>query len=247
MTFEQHLIRIAAAEVGVKEWPPRSNRGERVSLYQSYDDLPGDGYAWCASFVIYCLTNAVKKASNGRIENWAYRSPSVGNQLAYARKHGAVVDKPVSGSLACFDWDSLNGPNKGDWPDHIGIVISTSTKHAREILGRQLEHIIDDAIARFGRISKGEFWTIEGNTAVGDDSNGGQVMVRKRSISQVEGFIVPERLVDLPPATRPKAFVVGRRGTKDAYPISLRDKRAIRRAMRKVPVLSKLIFVRRVR
>lgn len=245
MTFEQLLIRSAAIEVGVKEWPPGSNRGAMVSLYQKYDDLPGDGYAWCVSFVLYCLTDAVTQASHGRITRWPYRSPSVGNQLAYARKHGAVTDKPIAGSLACFDWDSLTGPNKGDWPDHIGIVISTSTKHARELLGRQFEQVLDDAISRFGRLSKGEFWTIEGNTSVGNDSNGGQVMVRKRSISQVEGFIIPERLVELPPSTRPKAFVIGRRGTKDAYPISIRDKRAIKRVMRKVPVLSKLIFVRR--
>ena len=34
----------------------------------------------------------------------------------------------------------------------------------------------------------GQFHCIEGNTAVGNDSNGGQVMRRLRYVSQVNGF-----------------------------------------------------------
>ena len=47
-------------------------------------------------------------------------------------------------------------------PDHIGIV--------EEYLGG------------------GKFNAIEGNTSVGNDSNGGEVMRRLRYISQVDGF-----------------------------------------------------------
>jgi hypothetical protein len=68
-------------------------------------------------------------------------------------------------------WKGRTEPLPGDiaiynWdggaPDHIGIV--------EEYLGN------------------GQFHAIEGNTAVGNDSNGGQVMRRVRSITNVEGF-----------------------------------------------------------
>ena len=40
--------------------------------------------------------------------------------------------------------------------------------------------------------SAGTFATIEGNTAVGNDSNGGEVMRRERSMSQVSCFMRAE-------------------------------------------------------
>jgi hypothetical protein len=50
----------------------------------------------------------------------------------------------------------------GGLPDHIGIVESFLTD--------------------------GTFTCIEGNTSIGNDSNGGQVMRRKRHLNQVNGF-----------------------------------------------------------
>jgi hypothetical protein len=34
----------------------------------------------------------------------------------------------------------------------------------------------------------GEFEALEGNTAAGNDSNGGEVMLRRRNLTQVDGF-----------------------------------------------------------
>jgi len=68
-------------------------------------------------------------------------------------------------------WKGRTTPLPGDiaiynWdggaPDHIGIV--------QEYLGG------------------GQFNAIEGNTSVGNDSNGGEVMRRLRYVSQVDGF-----------------------------------------------------------
>jgi hypothetical protein len=50
----------------------------------------------------------------------------------------------------------------GGEPDHIGIV------------------------ARY--LGNGDFEAIEGNTAIGNDSNGGEVMRRVRNLLQVDGF-----------------------------------------------------------
>lgn len=43
------------------------------------------------------------------------------------------------------------------------------------------------------------FEAVEGNTAVGNDSNGGEVMIRQRNVSEVAGFI----RLPVPPDTRP--------------------------------------------
>lgn len=105
--------------------------------------------------------------------NWCYmkvgrplkelnRSASVPILLSLARKAGWGVHVPAPGDVVCYDWDTLTGPDHGDIPDHVGIVskiVSTST-----------------------------FEAIEGNTAIGNDSNGGSVMRRTRNISMVEGF-----------------------------------------------------------
>ena len=50
----------------------------------------------------------------------------------------------------------------GGVPDHIGIVETY--------------------------LGGGEFTAIEGNTAIGNDSNGGEVMRRERRVTQVDGF-----------------------------------------------------------
>jgi hypothetical protein len=46
-------------------------------------------------------------------------------------------------------------------PDHVGIV---------------------------GRVAGDDLETVEGNTGVGNDSNGGEVMRRRRQVAQAAGF-----------------------------------------------------------
>ena len=43
-------------------------------------------------------------------------------------------------------------------------------------------------------VSKTEIKTIEGNTSIGNDSNGGEVMIRTRNFNCIEGFARPEYL-----------------------------------------------------
>ncbi|WP_240458443.1 CHAP domain-containing protein [Sphingobacterium luzhongxinii] len=51
-----NIIKIASAEVGVKE-ATGNNDGKRVEEYLRYTDL-GKGYDWCASFVSWCYGQA---------------------------------------------------------------------------------------------------------------------------------------------------------------------------------------------
>lgn len=71
----------------------------------------------------------------------------------------AVTNNPQPGDLVCFDWEH-NGVS-----DHVGLF----------------EHWTNRA--------KGEFQAIEGNTGIGNDSNGGQVMRRNRNRSSVQAFV----------------------------------------------------------
>lgn len=119
-----------------------------------------DGVPWCNIFVSYCFSKGSKYTICA-----GYRGAGV-------NKNGcAYVPTTEAWLRATGGWKGQTTPMPGDiaifnWdggvPDHIGIV--------EEYLGG------------------GKFHCIEGNTAVGNDSNGGQVMRRLRYVTQVNGF-----------------------------------------------------------
>jgi hypothetical protein len=83
--------------------------------------------------------------------------------VAYFKKTGEVTKAPQVGDLVFFDW------NKDGRYDHVGIFNGWKDK------------------------AKGEFYTIEGNTSLTNQSNGGEVMSRVRS-SSVALFVHPKVL-----------------------------------------------------
>ena len=95
----------------------------------------------------------------------------------WAKKVGKIVARPLRGDLVCYDWD------RNDWMDHVGIV--------------------DRVLAlkwRGGRFV-GYVRTVEGNTSYGNNSNGGEVMIRYRWVNDKTKFI---RLVPRAPKPPPK-------------------------------------------
>jgi hypothetical protein len=119
-----------------------------------------DGVPWCNIFVSYCF-----KVGAGFVLASGFKG-----QGCYP--NGCTFVPTTEAWLrATGQWIGQSAPSPGDiaiynWdggaPDHIGIV--------EEYLGG------------------GKFNAIEGNTSVGNDSNGGEVMRRLRYISQVDGF-----------------------------------------------------------
>jgi CHAP domain len=89
----------------------------------------------------------------------------------WAKIQGDLVTRPFRGDLVCYDWNADN------WYDHIGIVqrVLSLPAHGRPFLIR----------------------AIEGNTSLGNDSNGGQVMLRTRWASHCRFVRIP----DHPPHT----------------------------------------------
>ena len=114
---------------------------------------------WCNIFVSYCF------------------AVGAGYTIAAGFAGAGCTDKGCSYVPTTEAWLRATGlwlgripPQPGDiavynWdggvPDHIGIVESANGD---------------------------SFTAIEGNTAIGHDSNGGEVMRRKRNLAQVEGF-----------------------------------------------------------
>jgi Putative peptidoglycan binding domain/CHAP domain len=119
-----------------------------------------DGCPWCNIFVSYCFAIGAKS-----ILCQGFKGAGV-----YS-KGCTYVPTTEAWLRARGMWKGRTSPLPGDiaiynWdggaPDHIGIV--------EQYLGG------------------GKFNAIEGNTALGNDSNGGEVMRRLRYVSQVDGF-----------------------------------------------------------
>jgi len=104
---------------------------------------------------------------------------------------GVELDYPNKASVGFFEeWARKNGrivdvPQRGDlvcyrfdadnWPDHVGIV---------------------------EKVGGSYIYTIEGNTSLGDDANGGMVMRRRRLISRCSFVRIPGEIKVPPKKTR---------------------------------------------
>ncbi len=81
--------------------------------------------------------------------------------LSFYRRKDKITKTPHMADLVIYDWDN----NKS--PDHIGLFYKW----------------LDE--------KKGIFQAIEGNTSLGNQSNGGEVMLRERFIKHVQVFVDP--------------------------------------------------------
>jgi hypothetical protein len=119
-----------------------------------------NGVAWCNIFVSYCFS----VGAGYTITKGFKGAGCAANGCAYVPTTEAWL-------RATGMWLGRVDPQPGDiaiynWnggdPDHIGIVEAYT--------------------------GGGNFAAIEGNTSIGNDSNGGEVMRRERNIIQVDGF-----------------------------------------------------------
>ncbi len=119
-----------------------------------------DGVPWCNMFVSYCFS----VGAGYTITQGFSGAGCTANGCSYVPTTEAWLK-------ATGMWLGRVDPQPGDiaiynWdggaPDHIGIVEAY--------------------------LGGGNFNAIEGNTSVGNDSNGGEVMRRERRVTQVDGF-----------------------------------------------------------
>ncbi len=104
------VIEVAKAEVGVRE-EGSSNTGTRVDQYERADTLGGIGYAWCGSFLAWCL-----KQVDPNIK-YCY-SPSCDEIAAWAKSSGVLHEKPQRGDIFL-----LFAPSSTTDATHTGLVV----------------------------------------------------------------------------------------------------------------------------
>lgn len=164
----QKILEISSWQIGVKETPPNSNNNPYGLRYNI------NMVAWCALFVSWIYEQADHSlghvdSANPSLNGFAY----VPTALNHWRTNGKITTDPKPGDLVIYDWQKgkTNETTQEKLVDHVGIFEKWLDKSA------------------------GTFTTIEGNTSVANDSNGGSVMRRQRNMSFVEAFVNP---LDLP-------------------------------------------------
>lgn len=159
---------------GVREQPAGSNHGPDLWRKDSA------GKAWRGGIDYWCrLANGVPGGypwcSAFATSAFHLTGTTVGDPRRalvqafeqWAQREGLIVARPFRGDLVCYDWNADN------WYDHIGIV--------QRVL----------ALPRAGRPLL--IRAVEGNTSIGDNSNGGQVMLRTRYASHCRFVRIPDK------------------------------------------------------
>lgn len=156
----KEIIRIAKAEVGVREIRD-TNCGVRVDEYKAATWLnPKKGWAWCAAFVCWVIREALKSsgvkqtktfkrprtASAWDFENWSRAQDNTTNTR---KPHGGDI---VPGDIVVFTFS------------HIGVAVSTPN-------------------------AKGNVRTVEGNTDSAGSREGGGVYLKTRHVSKIRSRI----------------------------------------------------------
>lgn len=152
----------AVGEIGTKEHPPDSNRVK----YSSWYGIIG---SWCAMFVTWCYVEAGSKETFRKGQRYAF-VPFMVDDARGRDWHLVRItkDSVARGDIVTFDWEGGGVGGAALASDHVGLFDSWINKSA------------------------GTFRTVEGNTAIGNDSNGGEVMRRDRNMSQVSCFMRAE-------------------------------------------------------
>jgi len=162
MTIPSDVLSAAKREIGYTEWPPGSNISKFGAWYGA------NGQPWCAQFVSYCFFVAGLPLPAETKKGFAFCPSGV----SWFKAKGQFHSTPQVGDVVFFDWYKGKPPCRSADQNHcsdawhVGIVESVN--------------------------ADGSITTIEGNTEVGNDGNGGKVMRRQRFSGVWYGFGRPD-------------------------------------------------------
>jgi hypothetical protein len=158
--FVKEIIRIAKAEVGVREIA-NTNCGERVDQYKAATWLnPKKGWAWCAAFVCWVVREAM--ASAGVKQTKTFKRPRTAG--AWDFENWSLEQDKTTNTKKPHGGDILPGDIVVFTFSHIGIAVSAPD---------------DD----------GNVTTVEGNTDTAGSREGGGVYLKSRHISKIRSRI----------------------------------------------------------
>ena len=197
-------VEIARGEIGVREnfvAGHYNNRGTSktntsvgsVDEYQKYDEVKGEGYAWCSSFAACWVPHQVEAQTGVKVPT--VRSASVDKVWADARRRDIVIPQPVPGCLG------IVRANLGDrYSTYDGIHVFEVAK-----------------VFKNNRVG-----TIEGNSNNSGGREGYGVVENERAISSryvwvdiYAGLSVPVAMQNDAPIVRKTKVVLKRAGITD--------------------------------
>jgi hypothetical protein len=112
ITLAEKTIDVARGCVGIREVPPKSNRGPEVDAFLlgvGLDPTAGK-YPWCAAFVSHCVREAVL-----RVGGQPRIRPSAGALRLLEKNPGLRLEQPEGACIFVID----HGQGKG----HCGFVV----------------------------------------------------------------------------------------------------------------------------
>jgi hypothetical protein len=156
------IVMRAIDEIGVRESPRNSNRGDQVDLYKSATNLdPKQAWPWCAAFVCFIVRESLTKCGI---------------------KQTATFKRPTTAGA----WDFIRWSKEQD--NSTSTLVSPKAKDIQpgDVIVFKFSHI---GIATSNANTMGEFQTCEGNTDENGSREGGGVYSKKRDIASVKARI----------------------------------------------------------
>jgi hypothetical protein len=137
------------------------------SNLQKYGEWYGmNGVPWCGISVSWIYSQSGNPLGYIDTDKGFHYCPSAWNHFVKTKQ---TTEDPQPGDLVFLDWQKGKAGNN-KLSDHVGIFYKWVNKDL------------------------GTFLCFEGNTAIGNDSNGGEYMLRSRSLVFVQGFVKPKVL-----------------------------------------------------
>lgn len=131
--LSDEAVRLALAELGVKEVPDGSNRGERVEVFQrGYDGAEYlVGQRWCARFARWCFETAARNLGvPSPFAGWRSDLASALKWRDQSRLHRCWTSTPAPGRVALHLTDSGAGHVTIVESVEQGIVVSVGGNEA---------------------------------------------------------------------------------------------------------------------
>jgi len=160
MSLAKEIVRIAKAEVGVREIRD-TNCGVRVDEYKAATWLnPKKGWAWCAAFVCWVVREAM--ASTGVKQTKTFKRPRTAG--AWDFENWSLEQDKTTNTKKPHDGDILPGDIVVFTFSHIGIAVSSPN-------------------------GEGIVKVVEGNTDTEGSREGGGVYLKSRHLSKIRSRI----------------------------------------------------------
>lgn len=137
---QDNLLRIAAEQLGVTEWPQNSNKVLYNTWYYGRQ-VSGSAYPWCMAFVQWCFNQngtplPYKTASCSALLNWYKKNqlkqviltyPQKGDVVIYNFSHTGIVESDNGATITAIEGNTTSN-NSGSQSNGGGVFRRTRNK-----------------------------------------------------------------------------------------------------------------------